>query len=199
MGSSSNRAADEANRMEQERQARVAEATRRINAVFDDPSREGQRQDFATALRDFYTQDATRQQGVADRQRRFAMARGGLTGGSADVDSRRTLGEEFIRGLTDAENRTQAGLADLTAQDEAARLQLTQLAQSGLDATTAASRAGAAMRSSAQGAMSQAMSQGLGNVFKGTADTYTKQQEAAERRRGYRDIEGSLYGRGWGG
>ena len=41
----------------------------------------------------------------------------------------------------------------------------------------------------------RAMSDGLGDMFGGTASLYKQQQEAAERRRGERVAYGSIYGR----
>lgn len=193
-GNSAARAQREAQWAEQAKQQRINQTVGQINAIYDSPERQQGQQDFVKALREYYTQDATKQKEVADRQRKFSIARGGLAGGSADVDSRRTLGEEFQKGLLAAEDRAQGGLADLRAQDEQSRSELIRLAQSGLDATTAASRAASNIRASAEGAMATAKTGGLGDIFGATADTYKRQQQAAEFRRGQQAPVGSLYG-----
>jgi hypothetical protein len=188
-----------AERLERERQAKAAATSARINAAYDAPGRQSQYDDFLNAVRQNYTEDATRQKAVADRGLKFATARSGLSGGSADVDSRRTAGEEFQRGILQAEDRAQGALGDLKGADEQSRLQLLQMAQSGLDATTAASRANAAISSGAQSALADQKAKGLGDIFGSTIKTVNTQQEAAAQRRGQTSAVGSLYGNAtWG-
>lgn len=179
---------------ERARQIKIKEGTAAVNAAFDDPTRETNRQGFLAAIRKLYTDDANRQKGIADRTRRFSIARGGLTGGSADADSRQMLGEEYTRGLLAAENKAQGAYADLTNQDEQARLNLLSAVRAGMDTTTAASRAGAAISNNVQSAQSNAQMQDLGDLFGNSAKIYEAQQEGAARRRGVLDAYGSLYG-----
>lgn len=195
MGSNSaSRAQRQANRAERERQAAIALGTERVNKVFDSPERGKQLEDFLAALRERYTDDANRQKRTADRRLKFSMARSMLTGGSAAVDANRNLGEEYVRGLLDAENTALETQGRLRAQDEASRMDILSMIRQGLDATTAANRAGAAMRANAQIAEGGAFADGLGDIFGGTADIYKRQTEAAERRRGERAAYDSLYG-----
>jgi len=198
-GNSARRAQQQAERAEQERQARIAQTTQRINSIYDSPGRQQQYADFLSAVRDHYVTDANRQKAIADRNLKFSMARSGLVGGSADRDAKRTLGEEYTQGILSAENKAQSALSDLRAQDEASRLNLIQLAQSGLDTTTAAQRAGAAIRASAEGVRADSLAQGLGDIFGATANTYKQQQEYAARRQGQLAPVGGLYGKGFGG
>jgi hypothetical protein len=190
------RAEKRATAAEKERQASIGRATNRVNAVFDAPERAAQVQAFLDAIRQNFRIDADRQKGVADRRLKFSMARSGLTGGSASVDANRLLGEEYSRGLLDAEARSQEAAGRLRSNDEASRLALIQMVRGGLDATTAAQRAGAAMSQNAQVAEGESVSKGLGDIFGGTASLYKEQQEAAERRRGERAAYGSIYGKG---
>ena len=186
-GGGSDRAARQAAAAEAERKAEIARGTDLIDQAF--AARQPQYDDFVSALREHYMADAERQKEIADRQLRFSMARGGLTGGSAQVDANTELGREFSEGLLDAERRAQVGLADLMSRDDASRMNLLALVQSGANATTAAQQAGAAMRSNIQNAKSTGMVEGLGDVFGGTADLYRQQQEAAARRRGLKEAE----------
>lgn len=188
-----------AERAEAERQAGIRNAIGQINAVFDSPGRQSQYDDYINAVRERLTTDANRQKAMADRRLKFSMARQGLTGGSAQVDANRTLGEDFSQGLLEAERRAQGAGSDLRSQDEATRMNLIQLAQSGLDATTAAQRAGAAMQASADTARSGAFAQGLGDVFGSTADIYRRQEDAAARRRAANEVQSGLYGNTRGG
>lgn len=194
MGSGGGNASRQAQQAEAERQARIAATTGEINRVYDAPERTNQYNDFLSAVREHYTSDAKRQKGVADRNLKFSMAKAGLSGGSADADARTTLGEEFTRGLLQAEDTAQSSLGDLKASDEASRLQLLTMAQSGLDATTAASRAMANVQQGAQTAKSRATADGLGDIFAATNKTYQTQQEAVGRRAGITaPIGGSYY------
>lgn len=179
---------------EKRREKRIASATDRVNTVFDAPTRAAGREDFLRALRENYMRDLTKQKTLADRRLRFSMARSGLSGGSAAVDANRTLGEDFTSGLLNMENRAQAGLADLEAQDEQSRLGLLQMVRNGMDATVAAQRAGAAMRTNIENAKTSNLVNGLGDAFGNTAAIYKTQQEAQERRRGARDAGVSIYG-----
>lgn len=179
---------------ERARQMTIQLGTARVNSIFDDPARAAQQGDFLKAIRDFYTQDANKQKGVADRQLKFSMARSGLTGGSAAVDSNRTLGEEYTKGLLDAENKAQGAYSDLQAQDEQTRLGLLSAVRSGMDTTTAAARSAAAIQQNAAGAKNDALASGLGDIFGSTAQTYKTQREGADRRRGVIDAYGSVYG-----
>jgi len=193
-GNSARRAQREAQRSEDDRRAQIANTTENINRIFDAPERQKQVGDYVNAIRTQYTDDANRQRAVADRNLRFSLARSGLAGGSADADARRGLGEEFARGTLQAEDKAQRAGADLRAQDEQQRNNLIGLAQSGLDATTAAQRANAAVADSAQRARSASIGDGLGDIFVNTAGLYKQQQEAAARRAGTLAPVGSLYG-----
>jgi hypothetical protein len=197
MGSSNyaRRAEKRATQAEAERQTAMQGATNRVNQVFDSPERGSQIQAFLQALRDQYTTDANRQKAIADRRLKFSTARSGLTGGSAAVDSNRLLGEEYTQGILGAENRAQEAAGNLRAQDESSRMAILSMIRQGLDATTAAQRAGSAMQANAQTVEGEAMGRSLGDIFGGTADIYKTQQEAAARRRGELSVNGSVYGK----
>jgi hypothetical protein len=194
MGSGSSRATRKANRQEKERQATIAAGTGRVNAIFDAPERAEGRGDFLSAVRDHYRTGLDRDKARADRRLKFSMARGGLTGGSAQVDANRTLGEDYTEGLLGAEERAQGALSELELGDEQSRLSLLSMVQQGLDTTTAASRAGAAVMNNTANARSNAFADSLGDVFGNTADIYKRQEEMAARRRGEQAAYASLYG-----
>lgn len=179
---------------EQARQITIQRGTQRVNDIFDDPNRSGQIDAFLQGLRDFYSTDANKQKGIVDRNLKFSMARSGLTGGSAAIDANRTVGEDYTKGMLDAENKAQDAASRLRNQDEQTRLSLLGMVRSGMDTTTAAARAGAAMQNNAQGAQTEAMTNGLGDIFGNAAAIYKQQREGDERRRGIRDAYGSVYG-----
>ena len=132
MSGGSNRAAQEANRAEQARQAAIAGTQARVNQVFDSPGREADIADYVGAVREYFTDDLSRQKTNSDRDLKFALARGGNIGGSTQRDQQKVLGEEYGRGVLEVERRSQGAGAELRANDQDARARLISLATSGL-------------------------------------------------------------------
>lgn len=189
-------AADLAARMEMERQERIREAQGRINQVFDNPRRARDIADFVSATRSKLMDDLNRQNTDATRELKFSLARGGLSGGSVNVDQNRRLTDEYNRGLINVEGRAQGAGAQLEAADQDARARLIQLATSGLDATTAASQAAAGLRSNFENARSQAFGEQLGDQFATIGGFVKNRREEAARRQANRDANFNLYGGG---
>lgn len=189
-------AADVAARMEMERQERIRESQGRINQVFDNPRRARDIADFVSATRSRLTDDLNRQNTDATRELKFSLARGGLSGGSVNVDQNRRLGDEYNRGLLNVEGRAQGAGAQLEAADQNMRAQLIQLATSGLDSTTAASQAAAGLRSNFENAKSQASADQLGDQFATIGGFVKSRREEAARRQANRDANFNLYGGG---
>jgi hypothetical protein len=193
MGGSSDKAAKQAEANEKERLASIQQTQGAVNRVFDGPEREADIGTFMSGLREFLGDDLNRQKADTDRQLRFALARNGQLGGSTQVDQQRRFGEQYSRGLLDAERRVQGAGADLRSQDQDARARLIQLATSGLDATTAAQQSAASMRSALESGRSTAMAQGMGNAFGTFGDFFQQSKDAAARRRADRQAY-PLYG-----
>ena len=185
------KASRRAEQAETERQQQVTAATSAIERAFG--GRSGQIEDFASALRGEFRTEAERQKAIADRQLKFALARGGLTKGSADVDARVQLGDEFQRGNLKAENSVQAAIANLMSADESSKQNLISLAQGGAGITSSFQNAANALRANLQGARSASTAEGLGDIFTNTRGLYTRQQEAAARRRGLSESLGNVY------
>lgn len=200
--SGSNKAQKAAEQQEKARQAGIDSTTQQINALFDSADRQQQITDFGKAMQDYYLQDLNRQKGDADRNLTFALARSGLTGGSRQVDANRRLGEDYQRGILEAERRAQGAQADLRGADEQSRLNLTSLAQSGLSATNAATQAAATMRTNLQAGMGSMKSDALGDFFGDVSQINANSQAAKEKReanRLYTSMYGPYYARWSGG
>jgi hypothetical protein len=189
-------AADVAARLEMERQERIRESQGRINQVFDNPRRARDIADFVSATRSKLTDDLNRQNTDANRELKFALARGGLSGGSVNVDQNRRWADDYNRGLLAVEGRAQGAGAQLEAADQDARARLIQLATSGLDSTTAASQAAAGLRSNFESARSQATGEQLGDQFATIGGFVKSRREEAARRQANRDANFNLYGGG---
>ena len=183
MSGGGNKAANEANRQEQARQRAIAGSQRRINDVFDSPGREADINDFMAALRERSLSDLDRQKLDTDRELRFALARGGLIGGTVQRDQQRRLGDDYARNLLKLERGVQGAGSELRAADQDARARLIGLATQGLDATTGARQAAESMRNNLQSASSTNLVNGLGNAFADWSDFFKDSRDAAARRR----------------
>ena len=193
MSGGGNKAAKEANAAEQARQAAIRGTQGRINDVFNAPGRQADIADYVEAIRAYHTEDLARQKGDADRNLKFALARNGQIGGSTQRDQQNTFGANHARGLLEVQRKASSAGAQLEAADQDARARLITLATSGLDATTAAQQASAALRTNLEAGRSQAMAEGIGDVFgsiKGFAD---RARDASEKRRANRDAGWQLY------
>lgn len=183
-GDDATRAAQQA---EDERQRQIAQATAAIDRAF--VGRGDQLDEFAAALREDFLTRATKQKDTADRRLKFALARGGQTGGSVARDAGTLLSEEFQEGLLQGERGVQASLADVLAADEATRQNLLALAQGGASATSAATAASNALRSNIEGARTDSLVGGIGDIFSSTRDLFVRAEEADARRRGLAESE----------
>jgi hypothetical protein len=192
-GSPSNDAAEEAQKAEQARLAAIARTQGAINGVFNSPTRAADISDFVGATRDYLTRDLNEQKDTNDRQLRFALARGGMLGGSVQVDKQSDFARDYAKALLSVDQRARGAGAELESADQDARARLISLATTGLDATTGAQQSSAAMKSALESARAGSQVQGLGDMFKGFTDWYQQTREAAERRRGWDATGLSLY------
>jgi len=177
-----------------QQKADISHVVSNINSIYDAPQRQQQYNDFINAVRGNYIQDANRQKTAADLQNKFTLARSGLTGGSRAVDSQQLLDTEYQKGILNAENKAQGALSALKAQDNTSRLSLIQLAQQGLDATTAARQANASIQQAADQNLANSSVNGLGDIFAQTTAAYQAAQQAQQRRLGYLTPLGTNYG-----
>jgi hypothetical protein len=177
-----------AERAERERRAEVAATQQRIEGIYTSPGRERDINDLVGATRSYLQQDLDRQNAANERSTRFALARSGLSQGSADVDVNRRLSESMLRGSLEVERRAQAAGNTLRQRDQESKLNLFSMAQNGLDMSTAARQAGEQLRSNIGLARADAMQTGLGNVFNDFGELYKRSRERAGERQAQRDF-----------
>ena len=187
---------NEASAYEADRQQRIDLTRGQIDQAFESPRRQKQYGDYAAALRDYLGGELVRQKRDSSRDLKFALARAGQVGGSVAADSQAKLGDEYSRGALQNERNVQGSLASLKNQDQLARNQLLQLADSGLDATTALRRSNESLSQNIGNANTQAIGQGLGDVFTETGKTHKAITERIQQRRGfgYKTGRNELYG-----
>lgn len=188
----------EAQQAEEQRRRDILRTQQRVESIYNSPAREGQIEDLINATREFLSKDLNKKNADAQRQSKFAMARSGQTMGSVDVDTKKLIGEEYLRGTLEAERRAQGAGNSLRQSDLASKQNLFALAQSGVDMTVAARQAGEAMRGNIDSARAEAMQQGIGDAFGSFGDLYKRSRERgaekrAERQLGYGSAYGSTY------
>lgn len=194
MSGGSNGAQRQAQQAEAAREASIRNTQSAVNRVYNDPRRQADIADYIGATREYLTNDLNRQKGDTDRELKFAMARSGQIGGSTQVDQQQRVGENYSRGILEAERRAQGAGADLQAQDQENRARLISLATSGLDATTAAQQAAAGMRSSLEAGKATSLAGGMGDAFSSFGQFLRDSRDAAARRRANQETGFSLYG-----
>ena len=124
------------------------------------------------AVYDLNTRDVNRQAADAERINRFALARNGLLGGSADVDSGFEINRMTNEGLMKAGGIADQAAADLRMSDERTRGNLISMAQSGIDTGTAQQMALSGLAANAEAAKSSAAAATVGDLFSGLSGAY---------------------------
>ena len=190
MAGGSDKASKEAQKNEEARQAAIANTQAAINAVFNDPGRAADIANAVDANRQYLTGDLNEQKANADRNLKFALARGGVLGGSVQTDKQRILGQDYSKGLLDVQRKSASLGAQFQSADEDARAKLISLATSGLETTTGASMAGSALRNNLERGGAQAQLQSLGDAFGNLGDFWKKSQDDALRRKADRQAYG---------
>jgi len=186
-------ASKQAQKNEQQRQQAIASGTAQVNQIFDDPNRTSQYQKLAGDTTAYYTNDLNQQKALTDRNLKFAQARNGQIGGSVQADQATKSGEDYLKGILEANRRGQAAGASLQASDETSRANLIASVQGGLDATTAASNAASALRSNLASSQSTSTANQLGDTFGDFANIYQQSKDAAALRAGQKYAYNTLY------
>ena len=193
MGGSSSGSANKAAQAEAWRQNNISQAVDQINSIYGGARRQADIDDFLGASRSFYGQELDRQKQTADRSLKFAMARSGLTGGSATVDANRRLGEDYQQGILSADRLAQQAAADLRSADETSRMNLISQASSGLGLTSGAQQAAQSLQANLQSSRAGMKKDALGDVFGGLSNIFTESKNRAEERRGFQNYGQSFY------
>lgn len=109
--------------------------------------------------------DLTKQKDVASRETEFDLARRGLTGGSRQIDASRDIGDQFNKGVLQAETQAQGVANTAEAADEKTRISLINGIRGGMDQADAVSGALNAMSNSAAAAQNDAKNQNVSGFF----------------------------------
>lgn len=150
-----------------------------MNTVTVDPNaRQKLYDEQKTAVFDINKRDIDQQYDIAERDNRFGLARAGLMGGSADVDSNALLQRKTNDGLIKAGGIADNAAADLRMADESTRGNLINMAQSGVDTGTLTNSALNTLSANAQGANAARTGATIGNLFDNLGGAYLYNQQA---------------------
>jgi hypothetical protein len=191
-----NSAANAANAADAQRQAQIQQSIDSINRAYTTPQRQAQYDQYGQNLDKYFTGQVNEQEGVNARNLKFAMARSGLTGGSAAVDANTQLQKDYTKGLLQASQQAQAGKASLQQSDISAKNQLISLAQQGGNIGTIPQQVSQAQTAALGAAGNYTNANALGNLFTGTAQIYQNEQTRAANQQAQKSPIGSLYGTG---
>lgn len=189
-----NSAANAANAAQAQQQADIQKSVGQITSAYSNPARANEYAQYNKNLSDYYTGQVNNQEAVNARNLKFAMARSGLTGGSAAVDSNTQLQKDYTQGLLNASQQATAGTSALQQSDINAKNQLIGLAQQGNFTGTIPTQTAQAQGASLGAAQNYGQANGLANLFAGTAGIYQNEQTAAANRKAQTSPFGSLYG-----
>lgn len=189
-----NSAANAANAANAQQQKDIQNSVNQITAAYSNPNRAAQYDSYGANLNKYYTGQVNNQEAINARNLKFAMARSGLTGGSAAVDSNTQLQKDYTQGLLDASRQAAAGTSALEQSDINAKNQLIGLAQQGNFTGAIPTQIAQAQNASLGAAQNFGSANSLGNIFAGTAGIYQNEQTAAANRRAQTSPIGSLYG-----
>lgn len=187
MSGGNDRAAKQARQAEERRLAQIAGTQGAINRVFDSPGRQAEIDDVVGALREQGVGEVDEQKANTERALKFALARGGLIGGSTQNDQRKDVSKAYLKALLDIDRQAAGVGADLQARDQDARSRLLTLATTGLDATTAAQQSAAALQTNLQAERSTDFAKGAGDAFLPFKEFADQRRDEAQRRQAQSD------------
>lgn len=193
-----NQAANAANAANASRQAAINASVAQIQSAYGTPQRQAQYDQYGNNLESYYTNQVNEQEAQNARNLKFAMARSGLTGGSAAADANTQLQKDYSQGLIQATQQAQAGKASLQQADINSENQLVSLAEQGDMTGSIPSEITSAQQTSLNAAQNYDTANALNGLFKGTANIYNTEQTAAATRAAQSNPIGSPYGSMWG-
>ena len=174
-----------AEKMERERQARINAAVSTINDIFAGAGRDDLYSQHKDAVYGINVKDVADQFGDAERANRFGLARNGLLGGSADIDSQARLQEKANEGYVKAAGLADSAVSDFMAADERAKQSLLSMAQSGIDTGTAQQMALNNLNANAQSAAGAGAGASIGSLFNNLGQAYLNRQIVEGANRGW--------------
>ncbi|MCC7144239.1 MAG: hypothetical protein IT349_19260 [Candidatus Eisenbacteria bacterium] len=127
-------------------------------------------------VRQFHQQAIDEDYTIAQRELRDALARQGLSGGSADIDQSALVGRKKSEGYLEAGRKADAAAADLEAADEQTKQGLINQINAGLDQASAGNALYSGMQATRERAASADLTNRINNFFRNIGAIYETQQ-----------------------
>lgn len=188
-----NKATEAAAAADANRTQGIKNAVSQITSAYSSPQRTAQYETYGKNLNDYYTGQVNEQEGVNARNLKFALARSGLSGGSAAVGANTQLQKDYSKGLLTASQQAQGGESALKQADINSKNQLISLAQQGNYTGAIPQQVLSAQQAALGTAQNFGNAQSLGDLFKGTGDIYRSEQVAAANRQAQMNPIGGPY------
>jgi hypothetical protein len=189
-----NSAANAANAANAQQQAQIQNSINQINAAYSNPNRTNQYEAYNKNLSNYYTGQVNDQEATNARNLKFAMARSGLSGGSAAIDSNTQLQKDYTQGLLQASQQAQAGTSALEQSDTNAKNQMISMAQAGGSIGQIPGQVASQQQTSLNAAQNYGNANAINNLFAGTQGIVNNEATAAAMRKSQTTPFGSLYG-----
>ena len=191
--SQSNNAANSAAAANADTQAQIQNSVQQIQNAYSNPNRQSQYTAYGNNLQNYYTGQVNNQEAINARNLKFAMARSGLSGGSASVDSNTQLQKDYTQGLLQATQAATAGVNSLKQADLNSENQLISQAQAGGGVGVIPGQIAATQAANLAQGQNYANSNAVNNLFTGTMGIYNQEQQAAALRKSQSSPFGSWY------
>lgn len=189
-----NSASNAASAANTQQQQQIQQSVNQINQAYSSPQRQAQYQTYGDNLQNYYTGQVNTQEATNARNLKFAEARSGLTGGSADAGANTQLQKDYSQALLQASQQAQGGKAALEQSDISSKNQLIGLAQQGNFTGTIPTQIASSQSAALDASKNYANANGLGNLFAGTGQIWQNEQTAAANRKAQQSPIGSIYG-----
>jgi hypothetical protein len=177
-----------------DQQAQIQNSVNQIQNAYGSPNRQSQYTAYGNNLQNYYTGQVNNQEAINARNLKFAMARSGLTGGSAAIDSNTQLQKDYTQGLLQASQAAASGVNSLKQADIGSENQLVSAAQGGGSIGSIPGQVATAQAANLGAGQNYANAGALSNLFAGTAGIYNAEQGAAALRKSQTSPFGSFYG-----
>jgi hypothetical protein len=174
--------------------AQTSAVIKQIKDAYNTPGLQQQYQDYSNNLLAQGTQQVNQQQQINARDLLFANARSGLTGGTEAAGLNTTLGEEYKQGLLSAANNATSATNALQQANQNQEDSLISQAAAG-GGTGITGQLISQNQATTLGAAQQGIGAGsLNNLFQGTAQAYTNEQNNAALAALLKNPTGGVYG-----
>jgi hypothetical protein len=177
-----------------DQQAQINNSVTQIQNAYANPNRQAQYTQYGNTLQNYYTGQVNNQEAINARNLKFAMARSGLSGGSAAVDSNTQLQKDYSQGLLQATQAATSGVNSLKQADINSQNQLINMAQAGGNVGSIPGQVAQAQAANLGMGQNYANANAVNNLFAGTGQIYNNEQNAAALRKAQTSPYGSLYG-----